>query len=660
MAEAVTSEPSSKKAGESSYFRQYDKRSYAAGWLQQRLKSNWSGRGVLDSDRLLEAIESHDLPLRKVSDEALKAGMARWRRDALLEKVKNSDSLVEALSTLREASRRVLGLHHYPEQLMAGIALVEGGVAEQATGEGKTLTITLPAFWFGLTGKGVHVVTVNPYLAERDCEFVTPLFEFFGLSVGLLEQEMEPEAKREMYRKDIVYGTGYDFGFDYLRDQLQIVDQPGNRPVPRLCKLLAGEEIVEPSTMHRRLSYAIVDEIDSVLIDEAGSPLLISQHKPGEFDDQPFHIARNIAGALEKETDYAVKNGNRLIIKNTGLEKIHASPEVPWSQLVRPWRVYIQNALTAIELFQRDSHYIVKDEKVVIIDEFTGRAHEERNWKEGLHQAVEAKEGLPINPETESSASITRQRFFTRYDSICGITGTAMESAGELWHFFNLPVKTIPLHRPGKRRELPERVFSNQETMYEAVIGSVAERQARGQPVLIGTRTILASEALSVRLEKEGISHELLTAKHDEEENRIIAGAGQAGAVVIATNMAGRGTHIDLTPEAEEAGGLHVIAVERNESIRIDRQLFGRCARQGKPGSIQSFVSLEDELLQRFSKSMLRKLHGLRSGESHELPSEASRIFDKLQRRLEQTNYQIRLQMAERDKWNDKTRQSLS
>lgn len=660
MAETVTNKEPAKWSGENHFRRQYDKRSYVTGWFKQRLKQSWNGKAVLQSENLLEAIESRDPSLRRCSDEDLRTDMEKWRRDALLEASGTSVSLINSFSALREASRRVLGLHHYPEQILAGLTLVNGGIAEQATGEGKTLAITLPAFWFALTGKGVHVVTVNPYLAGRDCEFVTPLFEFFGLSVGLLEQDMSPEQKRQMYRKDITYGTGYDFGFDYLRDQLRILDQQENRPVPRLCRILAGEEVVEVPTMHRRLSHAIVDEIDSVLIDEAGSPLLISQHKPGKFEDQAFQVARVIADGLEKDTDYVVKNGNRLVLKTTGQQKAHASQDVPWNQLVRPWRIYIQNALIARELFQRDSHYIVKDGKVIIIDEFTGRAHSERNWKEGLHQAVEAKEGVPINAETESSASITRQRLFSRYNLVCGITGTAMESAGELWHFFELPVKTIPLHRPSRRVEFPERIFVSQSSMYNAVVESVAERQKTGQPVLIGTRTILASEALSSLLRAAGISHELLTAKHDAEENRIIAGAGRLRSVVIATNMAGRGTHIDISPEAEEAGGLHVIAVERNESIRIDRQLFGRCARQGKPGSTQSFVSLEDELLQRFHVSKKRKLFALKLQDSDELPQEASRIFNKLQRQLEQMNYQFRLQMAAKDKWNDTTRQSLS
>ena len=413
--------------------------------------------------------------------------------------------------------------------------------------------------------------------------------------------------------------------------------------------------------MHRSLHYVIVDEVDSVMIDEADSPLVISQRaRDNEYDPEPVIRAREVAETLVDGADFLIDAG-RVILTGTGSRKAHEEKDIPWLKLRRPWKNYIVNALVARHLFDRDIHYIVKEEAIVIVDEFTGRAHEERSWREGLHQAVECKEGVPIQPETESAANITRQRFYSRYDTVCGLTGTATESAGEFWHFYRLPVVRIPLHRPCIRKILPERIFKTGDQRDDAIIRSVEELTGKGQPILIGTRNIRVSESLGERLRERGLTPRILTAKQDAEENEIIANAGQPGNIVIATNMAGRGTHIDLTEDSIAAGGLHVIAVERNDSLRIDRQLIGRCARQGEPGSSQSFVCAEDEIVSTYGKSLARILRGAPEDPlTGEISGQFSVQFDKLQQKVERLKYNQRLALAERDRWIDQTRQSLS
>jgi preprotein translocase subunit SecA len=534
-----------------------------------------------------------------------------------------------------------------------------------ATGEGKTLAVSLPAFLFSLAGEGVHVVTVNSYLAERDFEFSKPIFDFLEISIGFLPEgkEATPEKKRDAYDCEITYGVGYEFGFDYMRDQLAIMRHPAGGPGEDLRHAILGREKPRPQVCQRGLAYAIIDEVDSVLIDEAGSPLLISEaSQMGEGSNRPFFAARDLAEEL-REGDHFTLDRNRRTIDLTGdgkSEIFRDDARIPWDLLRRPWEVYVLNALKAAYLFHRDEQYVVEDDKVVIVDEFTGRRFEDRSWREGQHQAVEAKENVEVRPEADSAASITRQRFYALYHTICGLTGTAAESAGEFWRFFSMPVTSIPLHKPSRRTVLPERIFRDHESMDRAILEDLRERFSVGQPVLVGTRTIRDSERLAEKLKEAKIPHRVLTAKQDAEEEEIVSGAGQSGSILIATNMAGRGTHIELSDEARRVGGLHVIAVERNESIRIDRQLIGRGARQGQPGTAQSFVSAEDYLLTIYAPEVGEQLKSMRPDEKGELPANLKRVFDKVQSEVEVTRYQMRLRMAERDEWLEETKETLA
>lgn len=646
--------------------RQYDRSAYLQGRFLNRFDSLFrKKKTVPDSVRLSRINVAGEL-IRGLSDDAI-----RERVDRLKVVVSQDDEALptiieEGFALLREVSRRTTGLFHYDEQILAGLALVRGGVAEMATGEGKTLAVSLPAFVFSLIGRGVHVVTVNSYLAGRDYEFTKPIFDFLGISIGLLPEgkEATPADKKVAYDCDITYGVGYEYGFDYMRDQLIRMRHPGGAPGEDLRFAIRGLEKPEPEVCQRGLAYAIIDEVDSVLIDEAGSPLLISEAaQPGEGADLPFFRARALALNLVESDHYSLdRNRRKIDLTVEGRREIFRDDSlIPWELLRRPWEVYIVNALKAEFLFHKDEQYVVDEEdKIVIVDEFTGRRFADRTWREGQHQAVEAKEEVEVRPEADSSASVTRQRFYALYDVICGLTGTAGESAGEFWRFFKMHVAPVPLHVPGRRDVLPERIFLDHDSMDSAIVADIAERYQRLQPVLVGTRTIRDSERIAEKLSESGVPHRVLTAKQDAEEDEIIASAGEPGSILIATNMAGRGTHIDLSGTAEEAGGLHVIAVERNESIRIDRQLAGRGARQGQPGSAQSFVSGEDYLLDIFAEDTRDQIQGMKADAKGELSGKLKAIFDKVQAEVERSRYEMRLKMAERDEWLEETKESLA
>ena len=508
-------------------------------------------------------------------------------------------------------------------------------------------------------------MTVNSYLAKRDCEFSTPIFEYLGLTVRHLPEGKEgtPEAKRAAYAADVTYGVGYEFGFDYLRDHLVLLRSPRSGHRERLRNALMGRPNPEPPVTQRSLSFAIIDEVDSVLIDEAGSPLVISESGPGRNPGEvAYHTARELALTLREDEHYELDLSRRGVkLTPEGFELIHQAPGIPWDLLRRPWQTYVLNALRAEHFFLRDASYVIdEEEKVCIIDEFTGRRFSERTWRDGLHQAVEAKEGVEIRAENDSAATITRQRYFELYDTICGLTGTAAESAGEFWHFFKMGVETVPLHKPSRREVLPERVFRSREAVYRAVLRDVQERHRRGQPVLVGTRTIRASEALAEVFTEAGLPFTLLTAKQDAEESEIVEHAGEPGHVLLATNMAGRGTHIDLAPESLAAGGLHVIAVERNESVRIDRQLIGRGARQGQPGSAQVYVSADDFLLEHYAPQLAEKIAKARADAAGEVSGKFSSQIDELQQSVERLRYEQRLALAARDKWLDEIKSNLA
>lgn len=650
--------------GRASLSSQYDRPAYLRSVLHNRWQTLTRRVEAKPDLERLAAINEIGSEMAGATDDELRS-MASEMRVAVESGEKSMTEVIESgFALLREASKRSTGLFHYDEQILAGLALVRGGVAEMATGEGKTLAVSLPAFIFSLAGKGVHVVTVNSYLAGRDHEFSKPIFDLLGVSIGLVPEgkDATQDDKRKAYACDITYGVGYEYGFDYMRDQLLRMRHPVSGPGEKLRYAILGEERPEPDVVQRGLDYAIIDEVDSVLIDEAGSPLLISEAAESESAEKPFAAALELAMNLVEGEHFTLdRNRRRIDLTSDGRREIFEHDEIiPWELLRRPWEVYIVNALKAEFLFHRDEQYVVEEDKVVIVDEFTGRRFEDRTWREGQHQAIEMKEGVEIRPEADSAASITRQRFYAIYGTICGLTGTAAESAGEFWRFFQMPVIDIPLHKPSRRTILPERIFIDHESMDRAIVNDVKERVVTGQPILVGTRTIRDSERISALLHAEEIPHRVLTAKQDAEEDEIISTAGQEGSVLIATNMAGRGTHIDLSEGAKAAGGLHVVAVERNESGRIDRQLVGRGARQGQPGSAQSFVSADDYLLEIYAPEVQEQLRSMRSDENGELPTGLTRLFNRVQSEVERVRYESRLRMAERDEWLEETKESLA
>lgn len=651
---------------QSRFSRQYDQGAYLRGAILQKWNSLiHPGRFRPDATRLASINALAD-EMRAATSDQFKELVTAWRHQLTHDEVTMDEIVEPAFALLREVSRRTTGLFHYDEQILGGLTLVKGGISEMATGEGKTLAVSLPAFVYSLFGRGVHVITVNSYLAERDYEFSKPIFDYLDISIAYLPESSTGATvaqKKKAYDCDITYGVGYEFGFDYMRDQLTLMRHPHSGPGEQLRLAILGFEKRKPAICQRGHAYAIIDEVDSVLIDEAGSPLLISEQAAVQFDDTAsLYLARDLALELHEDREF-VLDLNRRVIKLTDEGKraiFHRNKEVPWKNLRRPWETYVLNALKAEYLFERDVQYIVEDDRVVIVDEFTGRKFEDRSWREGQHQAVEAKEHVTINPENDSAASITRQRFFTLYDEICGLTGTASESAGEFWRFFKTPVVPIPLHLPCERTIFPERIFQSADQMREAIAVDVRERIKKDQPILVGTRTIRDSEALARVLEKQKIPHVVLTAKQHDEENEIIAGAGQPGNVVIATNMAGRGTHIDLAKKSRNAGGLHVICVERNESPRIDRQLVGRGARNGQPGSAQSFVSADDYILTTYAEEASESLKQMKADAIGELPGKLSEIFDQVQAKVEKYRYEQRIRMAERDHWLEQTKETLA
>ncbi len=641
---------------------QYDRGAY----FQSVVKGKWNAavnpKQYRSDEARLKRINELEPTYQALSDQEIRDLVTSWKAQVKSGEAEIYDFVEEGFALLREATRRALGMFHYDSQILSGLALVRGGVAEMATGEGKTLAVSLPCFIFCLAGKGVHAVTVNSYLAERDYEFSKPIFDFLGITIAFLPEGGSTEEKREAYAQEITYGVGYEFGFDYMRDQLAIMRHPSSGPGEELRLAILRREKPEPDTCQRGLAYAIIDEVDSVLIDEAGSPLLISEASQSGFSDEPFRVAMEQIEELIEDEHYSLDMQKRKVeLTSAGRKAIfRENGRIPWNSLRRPWETYILNALRAKYLFLADEQYVVEDDKVMIVDEFTGRRFEDRSWREGQHQAVEAKEGVEIRPESDSAASITRQRFYALYDTICGLTGTGAESAGEFWRFFKMPVTGIPLHRPSQRNVLDERVFIDHESMDGAIIAAIKDSIKRGQPTLVGTRTIRDSERLSRQLKEHKVEHLVLTAKQDAEEEEIVHSMGECGKVLIATNMAGRGTHIGLSDEAKDAGGLHVIQVERNDSARIDRQLIGRGARQGQPGSAQSFVSADDYMLTTYAPEVQDQLRRTKADDKGELPGRLTAVFDRVQAEVEKSRYEMRVRMAEHDLWQEDTKESLS
>ncbi|MGD9823894.1 preprotein translocase subunit SecA [Desulfobacter sp.] len=541
------------------------------------------------------------------------------------------DILPEAFALVREASVRTLGLRHYDVQLIGGIALHRGTIAEMKTGEGKTLMSTLPAYLNALTGKGVHIVTVNDYLARRDAEWMSQVYDFLGLTVGVILHDMDAQERKQAYAADITYGTNNEFGFDYLRDNMKF----------------DPEELAQGA-----LHFAIVDEVDSILIDEARTPLIISG--PAEKSTHLYTQANSIIPAFKKDTDYTLDEESKTVsLTEDGIAKGEALLNV--DNLYDPVNIellhHLTQALKAHVIFKRDTDYIVKNDQVVIVDEFTGRLMSGRRYSEGLHQALEAKEGVKIENENQTLASITFQNYFRMYDKLSGMTGTADTEAEEFKKIYNLDVLVIPTHKPMVREDRADLIYKTQKEKYDAAIEEIIRLHKKGQPVLVGTISIDVSESLSEKLKKKGIKHTVLNAKHHKEEAEIVANAGQQGAVTISTNMAGRGTDIKLGQGVKALGGLHILGTSRHESRRIDNQLRGRSGRQGDPGSSRFYLSLEDDLLRIFGGDRIHSIMdrlGIEDGE-HIEHKFISKAIENAQSKVEGHNFEIRKHLLEYD-----------
>ena len=633
---------------------------------------------------IVEEINSFEPEISKFSDEKLKAKTEEFR-ERLSKGSSLDDLLTEAFATVREVAKRTLGMRHFDVQLVGGVVLHEGKIAEMKTGEGKTLVATLAAYLNALEGKGVHVVTVNDYLARRDVQWMGPVYNFLGLNVGVIQPDasfiydpgyrtsdkrfdrLRPCSKKEAYLADITYGTNNEFGFDYLRDNMRY-------SIDELCQ--------------RELNYAIVDEVDSILIDEARTPLIISG--PSEESTDIYYSVNRIIKYLKPEEDFKLdeklktvvltEQGSRKAEKLLGIDNLYDTVNI---QIVH----HINQAIRAHYFFKKDVDYVVKDGKIVIVDEFTGRLLSGRRWSDGLHQAIEAKEGLKIEAENQTLATITFQNYFRMYKKLAGMTGTADTEASEFAEIYNLEVVVIPTHKPMTRQDYPDGVYKTEKAKYEAVVKEIEECYKIGRPVLVGTTSIEKSELISKMLKKKGIPHSVLNAKYHDKEAEIIAQAGRIGSVTIATNMAGRGTDILLggNPEflaremlngknyteeefkealkkAKEVcekehekvvslGGLHIIGTERHESRRVDNQLRGRAGRQGDPGSSKFYLSLEDELLRLFGGEKLQSLmHFLKIDDDTPIENKmVSKAIENAQKKVEAHNFDIRKHLLKYD-----------
>ena len=617
----------------------------------EKIFGTHSSRELKRIEPLVDKIEALRPAMQALSDEELRGKTEEYKK-RLTEGETLDDLLPEAYATVREAAKRVLNMEHYRVQLIGGIILHQGRIAEMRTGEGKTLVSTLPAYLNALEGKGVHVVTVNDYLAKRDAEWMGQVHEFLGLKVGVVLNSMTSEERQEAYKCDITYVTNNELGFDYLRDNMVIYK----------------EQLVL-----RGLHYAIIDELDSVLIDEARTPLIISgqsgkstalyemcdllarQMKRGD-DVQELTKMDAIMGVVQEETgDFVVNEKDKIInLTAAGMEKVERFFHI--DNFADPENLEIQHniilALRAHNLMFRDKDYVVKDDQVLIVDEFTGRIMPGRRYSDGLHQAIEAKEHVKVKRESKTLASITFQNFFNLFDKKCGMTGTALTEETEFREIYGMDVVVIPTNRPVIRKDLQDAVYKTKREKLNAIVNAVEEAHATGQPVLVGTITIEASEELSRMLTKRGIQHKVLNAKFHELEAEIVADAGVHGAVTIATNMAGRGTDIKLDDEARAAGGLKIIGTERHESRRIDNQLRGRSGRQGDPGESKFYISLEDDLMRLFgSERLISMFNTLGIPEGQEIEHKAlTNAIESAQKKIESNNYGIRKNLLEYDR----------
>ncbi len=564
--------------------------------------------------------------------------------------------LERAYAIVREVAFRQRGEKPFPVQIAGALAMYNGCIAEMSTGEGKTLTATMPATVAGWRGRGCHVVTVNDYLAKRDAEWMGPIYRFCGLEVAAVEQEMSSDDRRRAYKADITYVTNKEVTADFLRDRL-ILGKVRGLTEALISKLSRGGMPGVDRVVQRGLAYAIVDEADSILIDEAVTPLIISADGPNPQQVEAFQQASTLAEQMQHAEHYTTNDRYREVeITEEGKRHLTDLTQAIgglWSGARRREEL-VTYALTARHYYVRDKQYAVVDGKIVIIDEFTGRLMPGREWRDGLHQAVEAKEAIQVNPPKDTCARISFQRFFRLYRKLGGMTGTAQEAWREFWQIYHLPVAVIPTNRPCIRKHLKDCVFATETAKWNAIVEEIRNVHTTGRPILVGTRSVRASEYLSELLQKRGLDHQVLNAVRNAEEAQIVAAAGQPGKITVSTNMAGRGTDIKLGRGVAELGGLYVLATERHEAGRIDRQLFGRSARQGDPGTAQVFVSLEDELPNRYAPhiaAMAKRQHG---ETSQEISSSSTRwLFDTTQRRAERLALRQRKGVLHTDDWLD-------
>jgi preprotein translocase subunit SecA len=555
---------------------------------------------------IVDAVNQHQVVFQNMRDGEI---LETSRELGLLLKREgfSRDPVARTFALVREVSRRHLGMPHFDVQLIGGYVLLNGMVAEMETGEGKTLVATLPACTMALAGVPVHIITVNDYLTARDAEWMAPVYNALGLTVGTIVHGRDPAARKAAYRSDITYCTNKEVAFDYLRDRLVLRDRPSRMRLK--VEQLYGEASRIPKLVMRGLYFAIVDEADSVLIDEARTPLIISSQADGLYDERVYRNAVDIARTLVLKKEYLIKETDRIVeLTASGTSRVR---DAAWVD-IRPdlndhqKEQLVRQGLSALHLFKPDKHYLVKDGKIQIIDEYTGRLMADRSWEMGLHQLIEIKEGCDMTLPKQTLARISYQRFFRRYLGLAGMTGTAREVARELWQVYRMRVVCIKTHRPVRRTFLPDQVYTDADQKWKAIVQTIADLHETGRPVLIGTRSVEASELLSRYLADREMPHSVLNARQDKEEARIIADAGNLGRITVATNMAGRGTDIRLGPGISDLGGLHVIATERHDARRIDRQLFGRCGRQGDPGSCAAMISLEDDLMTVYLDKMMQ------------------------------------------------------
>jgi preprotein translocase subunit SecA len=618
-------------------------------WLERTLRhpAMWVGRDIGQGSRryekLVRDVNAEGVKFEGLDLEGLLAA-ANALRPALKRESFTDELVARAFALVRATAQATIGMRHYDVQLAGGWVLLSGRVAEMETGEGKTLTATLPAATAALAGIPVHVVTVNDYLAQRDAEEMSVLYEALGLTVGCVTHHVSPHERRPQYDCDITYCTNKDVTFDYLRDRLRLKGRP--RPLRHALGKVTGQG-GDSGLNLRGLHFAIVDEVDSVLVDEARTPLILSAETDSGALERIYREALEIVAQLKEGPDFVIEHQRTHIrVTEDGkkrLGELAAGKRGLWTGPNRREELARQ-ALSATHLFHRDQQYLVVEGKVQIVDEFTGRVMPDRSWERGLHQMIEVKEGCELTGQRETLARISYQRFFRRYIRLAGMTGTAKEISGELWSVYRLKVMRVPTRKPVQRKIEPLQIFETQAQKWEAVVASIRREHEKGRPVLVGTRSVQASETLAAMLADAGLDHRLLNARQDKEEADIVAQAGKPGWITVATNMAGRGTDIKLAPESLAAGGLHVIVTELSESGRVDRQLFGRCARQGDPGSCEIFASYEDDIITRYA-SLAPGIAGKAPGKDLTGPA----LFKFAQRRAERIHGMMRQEVLEMD-----------